>query len=223
MSIFGNEIVICVCCNERMHESRIAVRCDEIGICKDCFKRLSPIPNGNPIYGGAYVNYILSGFYFNDEIRKLLHRYKFGFENKLGELFAEMIYESIACVPEVKEFDMATAIPLSRKRLLNRGFNQSEIPAANIAERLEIPFVRCVYRTKHTTAQSTLSSRERATNISNVFIADAKKVKGKRILLFDDTVTTGATINECAHELKDKGAAAVVGISVAKVPTKVHY
>ena len=223
MSMFGNENVVCVCCKERMNRSGIVVRSDEIGVCRDCIKRFSPIPKENPIDGGAYVKYILSGFYFNEEMRKLLHRYKFGFEYKLGELLAEMIYENIGCVEEIKGFDIATAIPLSRKRFLQRTFNQSEILAENISKRLGIPFVRCVYRAKHTVAQSSLSARERTINITNAFIADKSRVKGKKILLFDDTVTTGATINECAHELKNKGATDIVGISVAKVGTKVYY
>lgn len=223
MSIFGNDDVVCVCCKERMKPGSISVRSGPIGVCRDCIKRFSPIPKENPIDGGAYVNYILSGFYFNDEMRKLLHRYKFGYEYKLGDLLAEMIYANIDCVSEIKSFDIATAIPLSRKRFFQREFNQSEILAENISKRLSIPFVKCVYRSRHTAAQSTLSARERTTNIINAFVADERKVKGKKILLFDDTVTTGATINECAHELKNKGATDIVGISVAKVGTKVYY
>lgn len=221
MNIFGNNKVICVCCKERMSEMNMAVKYEDIGVCTDCIKRFSPIPKDSPIDGGEYVNYIVSGFYFNEEIRKLLHRFKFGYEYRLGELLAEMIFENVSCVPGIKDFDMAAAIPLSRKRLFQREFNQSEILADNIAKRIGIPFVRCVYRTRHTAAQSSLSARERTTNISNAFIADEKKVKGKRILLFDDTVTTGATINECARELRNKGAKDVVGISAAKVRTKV--
>jgi len=98
-------------------------------------------------------------------------------------------------------------IPLDPKRLLERQFNQAELLAACLARALEIP-VRKVLRKKYSTpTQSRLNQKEREVNLYQVFkVSNVRNLKGKKILLVDDILTTGATVREAARALKAHGA-----------------
>lgn len=220
MSIFSDNSIICISCRERMSENNMAELYDDIGICRNCFKKLDPVPKDSPFSGRGDVSCIFPCFYYNDTLKKLIYRYKFNGEWKIGKLFSEMIFNSLKDIKYLHEFDFITPIPLSRKRFFERGYNQSEIIAKDISEKLNIPFVICVYRRKNTAAQSLLKRNDRIHNITNAFIADKDKVFEKNIIIFDDIFTTGATINSCAKELKEKGADNVIGISLAATKTK---
>ncbi len=117
--------------------------------------------------------------------------------------------------------DIITAIPLHKKRLKERKYNQSLILAKNIAKNLEktvfIPDL--LIRTKFTKTQEGLDERERLKNLENAFILNPKYqylVKNKAILLTDDVVTSGATVNSCAKVLKKSGASLVKVAGIAK-------
>ncbi len=215
MSIFSDNSIVCICCRERMQIHNISVFYDNIGICKNCFEKFDRIPPGSPFDGIGDVSCIFPAFYYNDILKNLIYRYKFNCEWKIGKLLSKLIYENLKDVNYIHEFDFITPIPLSRQRIFQRGFNQSEIIAKEISALLDIPFTLCVYRHRNTVAQSLLKRHDRIHNITNAFIADKDKVFGKDIIIFDDIFTTGATINSCAKELKQKGAKTIIGISLA--------
>lgn len=217
MNFFDEGKTICVCCQERVCNNDIQVICGDIGVCKICSTKLMPVAKDSPFEGTPDVDYVLSAYYYNKAIKRLTHRYKFSCENMIGNLFAAMLYERIKEVPVFSDFDFIVAMPLSRKRLKERSFNQAEVIAQRLSEYMGIPHISCVFRSKHTLAQSTLRAHERVKNIANAFVADKTKVRGKRILLVDDIFTTGSTMNSCAKELKENGALSVVGITFAKV------
>ncbi len=114
-----------------------------------------------------------------------------------------------------REF-LVVPIPLHRRRLRWRGFNQAEILAREaFGERVEQGAGKLV-RAKYTRPQVKLSESERAVNIKNCFVWEGENLAGRNIVLIDDVVTTGATLNEAARVLKENGAGKVWGLVVAK-------
>ncbi len=221
MSILNDGTIICVCCKERFHPRHIQKSINNLGICTECFKKIEPVPLFNPIEGVGKVSYFISGYYYNDTLRTLIHRYKFGSEYALSDLFSSMLCDRIKDITHLYDFDFITSVPISRKRLLHRGFNQSELIARKISDMLNIPYVICIHKSRHTIAQSALKAKKRADNIRGAFVADSERVKNKRILLVDDIITTGSTMNECSIELLRNDAKFVAGVSLTITKRKV--
>jgi len=120
---------------------------------------------------------------------------------------------------DIEQFDQITAIPLYATRLREREFNQSEILAKMIGEKFNIPYYKNILkRQHHTISQTTLSQKERWTNLSEAFrIKNSSIVSNKNILIVDDLLTTGATASEAARILKENGAATVGILTLAIV------
>ncbi len=113
------------------------------------------------------------------------------------------------------QFDMIIPVPLHTHRLKERGYNQSELLAACVADEIMIPLVTvAVERTRLTRSQVGLSGIERRRNLVDAFVAYPDHVAGKSIVLIDDVYTTGATLAACAQVLFDAGAVAVYGLTV---------
>ncbi|MCK5087544.1 MAG: ComF family protein, partial [Melioribacteraceae bacterium] len=116
------------------------------------------------------------------------------------------------------DYDLVTAVPLHKKKLLRRGFNQAEILARNVAKKLELPYEHQIIRKiKDTTSQSYLDKEERFKNVAGIFSCESKKsLKEKSVLLIDDIFTTGATTNACSLTLKKSGVAKVTVFTLAQ-------
>ena len=221
MSILNDKTIICVCCRERFHPSKISKSFENLGICHECFNKLEPIPMFNPLEATKNINYYISGYYYNDTLKSLIHRYKFGREYALSNLFSSMLFDRIKDTKELYDFDFITSVPISRQRYKSREFNQAELIARNISAFLGIPYVICIHKHRHTLPQSLLKRNMRKENIRGAFIADYERVSDKKILLVDDIITTGSTMNECAKELLSKNAQFVAGISLAITKRKI--
>ncbi len=126
-----------------------------------------------------------------------------------------------ACVnaeyPSV-DFDWITSVPLFSARRRARGFNQSALLGAALARRMELPYKdKKLRRARSTVSQTGLTAPQRTANVSGAFRAGLfARLNGKRILLVDDVMTTGATVNACAGALKKGGAESVHVITVAR-------
>jgi len=123
--------------------------------------------------------------------------------------------------PPPIRLDCLTAVvpvPLSREQRRRRGFNQSERLAVELARRLALPVCTLMLqRVRDTRPQVRLSASERARNVRGAFQAAGRdQVADQVVLLVDDVLTTGATLNECARVLKRAGAADVYGITMAR-------
>lgn len=115
------------------------------------------------------------------------------------------------------EVDAVSPVPLHIRRRRERGFNQSALLAEGLARRLGVPMRSHLWRIRATSTQTKLSAHQRAENVRGAFLPLWKwRIRGKRILLVDDVMTTGATLNECARTLKAAGAAAVYAVTVAR-------
>ena len=104
--------------------------------------------------------------------------------------------------------DVVMAVPMHKRRVRQRGFNHAELLARTFAEAAQMPFDQALSRVRHTKQQARLGLQQRESNMRGAFVAD-DSVKGRRILLVDDVLTTGTTAIYCALALKQAGAKCV--------------
>lgn len=159
--------------------------------------------------------------YQNFIIKKLISLFKYQpFIKELSKPLSGLIIQHFGLVGQQINFPQAvlTPVPLYKKRLKWRGFNQAEEIAKELALFLGVPLLANVlFRKKETRPQIELSGRERKENIKGVFLCRApEKIRGKIVLLVDDVFTTGSTMEECALILKDSGAKEVWGVAAAR-------
>ena len=165
---------------------------------------------------GKYLDDCVSSVRYEGTMREAILRFKFGdaqiYHIAFGELVAERIYEDL-----YGEFDILSWVPLAPDRKKERGYDQVELIAENVSERLCMPLVPLLKKRRGVSAQSLASSpEERRANIAGAYrVIRPELVIGKRILLIDDIVTTGATLSECAKMLREAGAAKVLCATLA--------
>lgn len=118
----------------------------------------------------------------------------------------------------INGYDIIIPVPISKKRLKERGYNQSELIAKQISQNMQIKIeTKCLYKNKNITAQSSLNKEEREENIKDAYIIKNKeKILNKKVLLFDDIYTTGSTANECCEILKQAKPNKIGVMTIAK-------
>jgi len=165
-----------------------------------------------------YFDEVCSVFKYEDIIRDVLIKYKFHNKAYLYKTFVEVILKNKKICGFLKKYDIIISVPISKERKKQRGYNQSELVANEVARKLNIKIEKKVLK-KHVNAkpQSELSKAERKSNIKNVFkVQNLQKINNMNILIFDDIYTTGSTVNECAKILKQFGANKVGVLTIAK-------
>ena len=159
-----------------------------------------------------------SAFIYDDFSKKLILDFKFYAKTQSANILVKWLY---AAGKDIFEggVDLIMPVPLSYRRLLRRGYNQSALLARLLSKQTHIEAdVFNLKKTKHTKPQSSLLGNARLKNVKNVFeVKNKDKVKGKRIVLIDDVLTTGATLAECAKVLLKAGAKSVDTLTVARV------
>ncbi len=122
------------------------------------------------------------------------------------------------CPPEIQEADWITAVPLYPSRERMRTYNQAAVLAAALAKRMKRPFrSRVLWRCRPTPTQTRLTAAQRLHNVKGVFFVPFhRRVAGAKVVVVDDVMTTGATVNECARTLKAAGAASVMVLTAAR-------
>ena len=157
---------------------------------------------------------------FEAELRELIHVFKYGRVETLAGPLGRFL---ALALPRGEQFDVVVPMPLHWFRRWKRGFNQSELLAGEIARRSGIPLRNAVRRVKATTAQAGLTHAKRRANVSGAFrVRRPEGVRGLKILLVDDVMTTGATASSCARALKQAGAARVALLTVARVDRRMN-
>ena len=168
----------------------------------------------------------LNGLYFalsyqNNLVQKLIRKFKYEiFLKELAKPLTSLIityFQLLDNKPDFSNF-ILIPVPLEKKKLKKRGFNQAEEIAKEISIFLKIPLVNNILiKIRETLPQVELSDKEREENILGAFSCQNKnEIKGKKILLVDDVYTTGSTLEECARVLKEAGAKEVWGLVVAR-------
>lgn len=187
-----------------------------VRFCEDCRKALPYAPGPAAEQKIAHMDRCLSPLYYEGSVRASLLRYKFGGQPSYASVYGALLADCLAGHPGT--WDCIAWVPLSRRRLRHRGYDQAELLARELESRLGLPVESLLRKRRHTRAQSaTGDARKRRANIAGAYqVSDPEGVRGKRILLVDDIVTTGSTLSECAKTLRAAGAASVTGLTLAR-------
>jgi ComF family protein len=159
------------------------------------------------------------GFYAGS-LRSLIHLFKYSGMKPLARPLAGYLERALAVDEHGSEakIDAVVPVPLHWRKKWARGFNQAELLARYVAKRRGLPLLNALRRKRPTEVQAGLAMAGRRRNVAGAFTArPAADVKGKRILLIDDVMTTGATASACASALKRAGAASVSLATLARV------
>lgn len=187
----------------RPFESPEALVSSPAHVCGQC--RLRP-----PKYDQA-----VSVGHFEGPLREAIHRFKYKPCRALGKPLSQWMTRNIRLAPDI---DLVMPVPLHRKRLRQRGFNQALLLAHGVssAYRIGLSYDNLV-RTRYTRPQVELTGEERIKNVAGAFaLRRPQEVEGKRVVLVDDVFTTGATMDECARVLKQAGASEVISLTAAR-------
>lgn len=171
----------------------------------------------------------LSGIYCalpyqeNPLTKKLIHSFKYPpYVKDLAEPLSKLIIEHFLLLDKnsqkILQDGILIPVPLDKRKLKKRGFNQSEEIAKEISKALKIPLIPDnLVKTKETQPQMELSEEERLINIKDAFsVKNPDEIKNKKVLLVDDVYTTGSTMEECARVLKKAGVKEVWGVVIAR-------
>lgn len=155
---------------------------------------------------------------FDGVARDLIHAFKYADRHEAVPLFTRWMCDAGCAL--IAEADVVAPVPLHSWRLLRRRFNQSAVLAGRLARAHDKPMVLGLRRVRHTKQQVGLAFGERRENVQGAFQVTpgrAAALAGKRVLLIDDVITTGATVEACALAMKEAGAEAVDVLAVARV------
>ncbi len=148
-------------------------------------------------------------------LRKLIHLLKYGRVRPLARPLGDLLASAI---PRDQRFDLVVPVPLHWRRRWWRGFNQSALLAGAVARRYGFRVRHPVRRVRATAIQAGLSNAGRRSNVAGAFrVTRKREVEGRRVLLVDDVMTTGATASACAFALKRAGAEHVALLTLARV------
>jgi ComF family protein len=164
----------------------------------------------------AEIDGIRSPFRFDGVIRQAIHQLKYRNLRAVAGLFAQLLNDYLISNPVPGE--VLVPVPLHRKRLKERGYNQSSLLAQELVKLTNLPLVDdCLVRERHALPQArTANVEERRSNVANAFSCRDGRLKGRQVLLIDDVSTSGATLDACARALKEAGAASVWGLVLAR-------
>ena len=157
-------------------------------------------------------------FKYEGIIRKLILNYKFNEKSYLYKTFVNFLLKNEKFFKILKSYDTIIPVPISSERKNERGYNQSELLAKELAKKLNIECLKnCLIKNKNIIEQSKLTKVERQKNIQGVYkLKNKEKLTNKKLLLIDDIYTTGSTVNECCKILKQANPRKIDVFTIAK-------
>ena len=183
---------------------------DGAEMCYNCIQHFFPL---RPSQTVPHVSEVMALAYYEGVVRDALHRLKYSrspdLARQLGILSSQVWAEGIC------RYDFVTAVPMHRERYIQRGYNQAELVAREIARTADLPYVPYLARERDTPPQHSLSHNRRRQNVKDAFSAVLPVPQGARVLLVDDILTTGSTVASCAGVLRRSGAREVGVLVVA--------
>ncbi|WP_375416894.1 ComF family protein [uncultured Hymenobacter sp.] len=213
---------VCLACGQ-------SLRRGERHLCTGCraelpytdFHLLPPAdsPLGRRFWGKLPVQYALSYLRFvqHGRVQQLLHQLKYQGQQEVGVALGELYGAELAGSGFTRQFDVIVPVPLHRRKLARRGYNQAAAFAEGLGTGLALPHrADALRRTEHTASQTRKSRAQRWQNVATVFeTAEPTQISGHRVLLVDDVLTTGATLEACGLALLAAGAAEVSIATIA--------
>jgi ComF family protein len=152
---------------------------------------------------------------YTGALRRSIHLLKYGGIQALARPLGRLL---VSAVPRDDRFDVVVPMPLHWSRRWKRGFNQSELLARIVARRLGAPLSAALRRKRATPPQAGLTNAQRRKNVAGAFeVGKRHLIANKHVLLIDDVLTTGATVNAAAAALKRAGARRVTVLTLARV------
>lgn len=183
-------------------------------LCKKCLRSL-PFTGEHAVREGTFGR-CAAPLYYEDRVREAILQFKF--KAKLGGLSCfGMLMAECAAEHYSGAFDAITWVPVSKKRLKKRGFDQTRYLTGSMCVDWHVAPIETLRKVTDNPPQSTLETEEqRRANVLGVYEAvNAEQFRGKRLLLVDDILTTGATLSECVRVLKEAGAGEVMCLTLA--------
>lgn len=205
----------CIICDELLYFNENAP------FCENCKRKVYPVYEKRK--WGHNFDSIVSAVYYKSPIADTLvnvkqheNAYKIKHLCALAADAAKNTYHDVS-------FDLLTVVPSSKEAVRRAGFDRMDIFGRKLSQMLRIKYnPHAIIKTRETKKQHTLSQNERRTAQKNAFLADSNIVSGKHVLLFDDIVTTGSTLDECSSVLKRAGAKSVCCLTVAATKYRPH-
>ncbi|MGN1206041.1 MAG: ComF family protein [Eubacterium sp.] len=202
--------MLCEMCDRALHPiteprcKRCSKPLDDLTqeLCEDCGRREYVVSSGKALYR------------YDERMQQVIRQFKYEGCFTIGNYFAERMAQEFGDWILRGRMDMILPVPVHKKRLRFRGFNQAAVMAITLGECLNIPVLPDVLvRTEDTKPQKTLDMHKRIANLQKGF-AVTRSLEGKRILLVDDIYTTGATLEACGNVLKRAGAEEIRFVSL---------
>lgn len=170
-------------------------------------------------WGRVHIEYATAYFLFQKggRVQKLMHKLKYRGEKEVGIELGRIIGRELRLTP-FNQIDLIVPVPLHKSKKYKRGYNQSELIAEGIGEAMNKPVnTSTLYRNVANPTQTRKHRYDRWTNVEDIFIIkDTEALRNKHILLIDDIITTGATLEACASALLKAPEAKVSIVAVAK-------
>ena len=222
---YPRDLTCSICKRESFSGKTVCERCESSlpfngkSICGRCGR-----PTAYPIEYCDYcknktfsVDFSRSVFRYEEPISKLIRRLKYDGEKYLADELADRM--KVVFLRSIGYADGIVYIPAEVQKKKDRGYNQGQLLAVALSEKISVPVLEgAVEKVKSTSSQVGLSVKERMANLKGSFAVKNKSlVKGKRILVVDDVMTTGSTLETVAERLKSAGASEVVALTVASV------
>lgn len=220
--IFPNR---CLCCRKITTNQYFCKDCTEVAAyitVKTCQSCGLPQKHCECKWNFYYFDEIISCFEANEETKKSFYSFKFGGNLLGGRFFSTEMAKRVKENPTYLDIDVITSVPCHKSTRRERGYDQVKILAKDISKIIKIKYLPLLYQPKKLPKQhETKDIADRFLNVSGKYMLRKKSdVRDKIVLLVDDIKTTGATLSQCARELKLAGAAEVIVVSALTVYPK---
>lgn len=198
---------VCAACGESLlkDEDTVCLKC-RYTLPRTGYERYPDNPLAQSFYGRMPFHAVTACFFFakTGKVQHLIHQLKYKGNREAGLFLGRQIGESIKDAPLFEGIDVIIPVPLHPKRERQRGYNQALLIAQGINEVTGLPIgTKYLLRTMYNETQTHKSAEERYHNVQGIFeVRRGEELKGKHVLLVDDVLTTGATLESCAHELE---------------------
>lgn len=185
-------------------------------LCSTCYNKITRCYTKNSINIQDNVIEVYSSMYYSDIVRSIVLKLKYNRNFRCGDILSKFMVETINFYGI--EYDVLTYVPMTKKALKKRGYNQSRYLAKKVGEKQGKRVMSLLVKTRDTNDQIGLSNKQRYNNLKGSFGANniTQSIKNKRILLIDDVYTSGATTYYCALELIKKGVRNITILTAAK-------
>ncbi|NOZ62363.1 MAG: ComF family protein [Calditrichaeota bacterium] len=195
-------------------------------VCEHCLQQFPAAGTGevitecvkNSLQSDIGFDNAFSLWAFDENVQNLIHYFKYSEYWRLAKPIARFMSVKLRQLNFSPANSLLIPVPLHKTRQRERGYNQSEMICRFIREKTAIPFDNSILqRIRYTQTQTELGPKERVKNVSGAFcVRSSEPLSGKTIILIDDVLTTGATMNACAKELRKLAPEAIYVFTVAK-------